>query len=282
MKKIFFRFVLFLNLTNSAVAQIIGGLPPLKPIEQKQVSPQSNFSAPFKPYSSFENLGFTAPKMYVKQFRTLTKKDCLPFSKKNNVDGLFCMYVIHTLAKEIDSAFPYALKAAELGNPIAQYEIINLYKKGLGIPKNQEASIYWNKKCVESKVASCEVNLGWNYMDSKSQLPIDYSQAMQLNLLGFEHGHAEGASNVGMLYEMGWGVPVDYDLAADWYKKAIRGSGSSGQAETRLANLYVLGLGVKKDHVEAKRLYKYVQDEPLFHIEYRKAARFELDSWSKN
>jgi TPR repeat protein len=277
MKFISIFCLLLLTILNIAVAQVNGGLPPITSSEQQKFKMKSNLASKFKPYEAFAGVGYAGTQMYVKQFRTLSKEDCLPQSRKGDPDALFCLYVIHRLAKEHDSAFPYALKSAELGNPVSQYETFNNYKNGFGTPKNLELAFYWKTKCAELKFSACELGLGWDYMDEKSTLPIDYSKAMRLNLAAYEHGDAEGASNVGMLYELGWGVPKDYAVAINWYKKAILGNGSSGQAETRLANLLSQGLGTSKDTEEARRLLQYVIDGKLFRSEYKNTARLELE-----
>jgi len=269
--------LLLSTILNNAVSQVNGGLPPIKSSEQQKFKMKSNLASKFKPYEAFAGVGLAGTQMYIKQFRTLSKDDCLPQSSKGDPDALFCMFVIHRLHEEHVSAFPYALKAAELGNPVSQYETYVNYKKGFGTPKNLELASYWRTKCAELKYANCELGLGWDYMDDKSSLPIDYSKAMRFNLAAYEHGHAEGASNVGMLYELGWGVPRDYAVAINWYKKAILGNGSSGQAETRLANLLSQGLGTTKDTEEAKRVLQYVIDEKSFTSEYKNTARIELE-----
>jgi TPR repeat protein len=277
MKNLLTFGILLFVIFNFAVAQVKGGLPPITGADQQKFKMKSNLATKYKPYEAFVGFGYAGTQMYVKQFRTLSKDDCLPQSRRGDTDALFCMYVIHRLAKEHESAFPYALKSAELGNPVSQYETFNNYQNGLGVSKNIEKAFYWKTKCAESKFSACELGLGWDYMDEKSKIPIDYSKAMKFNLSAYEHGDAEGASNVGMLYELGWGVTRDYALAINWYRKAILGSGSSGQAETRLANLLILGLGTDKDTDEARRLLKYVIEEKSFGSEYKKTARLELE-----
>lgn len=93
------------------------------------------------------------------------------------------------------------------------------------------------------------VNSGWKNMVST---PPDYALAMRNNRSGYKLNHPEGAANIGLLYEKGWGVPVNYVEAAIWYKEAIAmGAFRSVQADYQLAGLYENGLGVKKDRTLA-------------------------------
>lgn len=89
------------------------------------------------------------------------------------------------------------------------------------------------------------VNLGWKNMTSS---PPDYALAMRNNRSGYELNHPEGAANIGMLYENGWGVEKDAATAASWYQDAIAmDSFRSAQADYQLAGLYERGLGVNRD-----------------------------------
>jgi uncharacterized protein len=56
------------------------------------------------------------------------------------------------------------------------------------------------------------------------------------------------------MYADGEGVPQNYALAANWYRKAaehLPDFGGAGQGRNNLGLLYMDGLGVQKDYVQA-------------------------------
>jgi hypothetical protein len=56
------------------------------------------------------------------------------------------------------------------------------------------------------------------------------------------------------MYEFGEGVQQNYILAAKWYRKAaehVPDLGGAGQGRNNLGLLYLNGLGVPKDYVQA-------------------------------
>ena len=55
------------------------------------------------------------------------------------------------------------------------------------------------------------------------------------------------------MYELGWGVEEDKQLAAQWYRKAANDDDTLGQL--RLASLYRHGEGVAKNLKEAEKWY---------------------------
>ena len=64
-----------------------------------------------------------------------------------------------------------------------------------------------------------------------------------------EKGDAEAQYNLGVMYDLGVGVPEDDREAAKWYRKAADQGDSSGQLH--LGRMYYRGEGVPKDFVKA-------------------------------
>ncbi|HEY3307064.1 MAG TPA: tetratricopeptide repeat protein [Desulfuromonadaceae bacterium] len=59
---------------------------------------------------------------------------------------------------------------------------------------------------------------------------------------------------IGVMYEKGEGLTVDYAEAANWYRKAAEKGSAAGQY--RLGRLYERGQGVEQNNEEAIKLYK--------------------------
>ena len=81
------------------------------------------------------------------------------------------------------------------------------------------------------------VTEAWELTFPKEGLSPDYKRAYELNLNAYDHGHPEGASNIGLLYEKGLGVEKDIELASNWYLLALSGKFHSAQAEIGLARI---------------------------------------------
>ena len=82
------------------------------------------------------------------------------------------------------------------------------------------------------------VSEGWSHMDPNNGFH-DYGKAYDLNAKGYNLGHPEGASNIGMLYEKGWGVDQNLVEAIKWYQLALKNHNHSAQAEIGLARIYL-------------------------------------------
>ncbi len=73
----------------------------------------------------------------------------------------------------------------------------------------------------------------------------------------FEKGAEEDSmsmTNLGLLYQNGWGVEQDYAKARQWYEKSAAKDNAFGM--NRLAALYMEGRGVAKDYEKARQWYE--------------------------
>ncbi len=66
-----------------------------------------------------------------------------------------------------------------------------------------------------------------------------------------DQGDAQAQFNLGLMYDLGQGVPEDDAEAVAWYRKAAD-QGVAG-AQYTLGLLYTYGLGVPRDYVEAHK-----------------------------
>jgi len=81
------------------------------------------------------------------------------------------------------------------------------------------------------------VTEAWNLMYPKDGILPDYKKAYELNEKAYKLGHAEGASNIGLMYEKCLGVDEDASVAAKWYLMAKSSEFHSPQAEIGLARI---------------------------------------------
>ncbi|MCB1494772.1 MAG: SEL1-like repeat protein [Bauldia sp.] len=73
-----------------------------------------------------------------------------------------------------------------------------------------------------------------------------------------EAGSAIAMSNLGLIYDTGAGVPVDFAAAADWFRKGAEAGNVTAMAN--LAGLYYSGDGVDRDFAEARNWYAKAAD----------------------
>ncbi|HVU29282.1 MAG TPA: tetratricopeptide repeat protein [Sphingomicrobium sp.] len=81
----------------------------------------------------------------------------------------------------------------------------------------------------------------------------DFATALRLARPRALAGDASAQHVLGYLYETGSGVPLDYEIAASWNRKAAEQGNAGGQAD--LGWMYFKGLGVPRDPVQA---YKWL------------------------
>ena len=77
----------------------------------------------------------------------------------------------------------------------------------------------------------------------------DYATALRLWRPLADQGNAYAQTQLGVMYELGRGVPKGNATAAAWYRKAAEQGYAIGQAN--LGHMYEEGLGVPRDYVQA-------------------------------
>lgn len=152
-------------------------------------------------------------------------------------------------------------KAADQGEVGAQVSLAMMYAGGEIAPKNLGAAFYWFETAALKGQKNAQVSLGWAYMSNFLGLAPNYQLAMMWNRKAADQGFGRGSENIGLLYESGWGVPVNYFEAASWYKKALAQGADSGQAQFKLGRMYEDGRGVRKNLHEAANLYRAVVEK---------------------
>ena len=101
---------------------------------------------------------------------------------------------------------------AEQGDLAAQFELANMYRKGIGVPQ-------------------------------------DYRTAVKLYTPPAEQGNAFAQYNLGIMHSFGLGVIQDYETSLKWY--ILSAEQGNTFAQYNLGRLYFLGNGVKEDMIYA-------------------------------
>jgi uncharacterized protein len=103
---------------------------------------------------------------------------------------------------------------------------------------------------AEQGDAMAQVQLGVMYNIGQG-VPRDYATAVSWYRKAAEQGDAKAQFYLGLIYERGEGVPRDYAAAVNWYRKAAEQGYADAQAQ--LGFVYGLGQGVPRDYVTAHK-----------------------------
>jgi TPR repeat protein len=94
----------------------------------------------------------------------------------------------------------------------------------------------------------------------------DYADAMRLIRPLAEQGDAKAQYNLGLMYDIGKGVPQDDAEAVKWYSKAAEQG--NAWAQDNLGVMYAKGNGVPQDDVEAVKWYRKAAEQGHARAQY--------------
>ena len=87
----------------------------------------------------------------------------------------------------------------------------------------------------------------------------NFTAALEQYRKAAQQGSAAAQSNLGVMYENGYGVPQDYAQAVAWYRKAAGQGSAAGQ--NNLGVMYEMGKGVSKEVQQAVSWYGKAADQ---------------------
>jgi TPR repeat protein len=152
------------------------------------------------------------------------------------------------LPKDLKEAARWWLKSAGQGHVPAQRR----YGTAL-LPNSPSAGERWLLQAAEQGDAEAQLWLGVAY-ERGSFGATNAVEALKWYRKAAEGGDPDAQVVLGQEYEDGEGVEQNYQLAAEWYRKAaehVPNLGGAGQGSCRLGLLYMRGLGVPQDYVQA-------------------------------
>lgn len=166
-------------------------------------------------------------------------------------DGFFMIASMQAAGRgterDREAAFKNYLKAAELEQPRAMFEVGLAYKNGVGVAPNDEKARYWFGKAA----------------------PVNQDVAGT--------GKLSSYLTLGQIYEHGWGVRKDPAQAAKWFKLAAdeyRKLAEAGDliAMHRLAGMYRTGTGVSQDKSQLREWLRRAAEGGYFEAQYEYAV----------
>lgn len=159
--------------------------------------------------------------------------------------------------QNVATAVAWYRRAADQGNPLAQYALGNFYATGQGVTNDLTQAIHWWQKAADQNQAEAEAALGELYLlptETHGTNYLNYADAGRWLRRAAAHGSAAAMNNLGVAYETGLGVKVDFKAAANWYRAAAEQGDALAQAN--MGQLYFDGRGVAFDLVQAYKWFK--------------------------
>ena len=212
---------------------------------------------------------------------------------------------------------------ADSGNAEAQYWLGRIYDAGRLrlLPKDAEKSMHWyqkpaeqgyapaeyflclmhanreeleNERCMwraaENGVPEAQFWIGVAYEQNLWFGITDKQEAFKWFKRAAEHDQVDAEAALGRCYEAGEGVEQNYHLAREWYRKAaehVPNLGGAGQGRNELGLLYMDGLGLPKDYVQAYMWFSLAGTENLSAVQVEMTpaqiirAQQMADEWKK-
>lgn len=143
-------------------------------------------------------------------------------------------------------------RAAQAGDPEAQFLLGNILERGLKGPANPKAAVEWYRRAAEQGHAKAQFRIAEIYYAGRV-VPRNLDEAAKWMAKAAEAGIAEAQYNMGLMTERGQGVARDYAKAALWYWKA--GHQGLAAAQLQLGVAFASGKGVGRDPVEALKWF---------------------------
>src|SRR6185295_7385653 len=161
------------------------------------------------------------------------------------------------VTQDFATAAKWFRKAAESGNPDAQYNLGVLSEEGLGVKQDYTEALGWYQRAAEQGIPEAYIQLS-RLFDSGRAIPREkrYISAFSLNNAQYEP-IAEHCGDKAAAGEQG--KKIDYIGEAKWYEKAARLNIPC--AENTLAYMYENGLGETPDLAKAISLYKAAAEQ---------------------
>ncbi|CAN5225279.1 hypothetical protein BH10PSE19_BH10PSE19_14090 [soil metagenome] len=152
----------------------------------------------------------------------------------------------------LDAARCY-LKAANLGDAVAQFNMGVLYKEGKGVVRNMAQAVEWYQEAANQGYALAQFHLGYCYANGEG-IDRDPVKAVEWYRKAANQGDAIAQFHLGYCYDKGEGIARDLVKAVVWYRRAAKQE--DVVAQSALASCYAFGSGVEEDKVKAVKWYQ--------------------------
>ena len=122
-------------------------------------------------------------------------------------------------AGDYTSGPSFIRKAAEAGEPAAQYRLAKLHERGLGVPKDLQAAREWTERAAEGGNVKAMHDLAVYYAEGEGGQQ-SYAAAAEWFRKAAGYGLTDSQYNLAVLYEAGLGISPSQTEALYWYEVA--------------------------------------------------------------
>lgn len=122
--------------------------------------------------------------------------------------------------QDFETAIKIFEHLASQNNAIAQYAMAICYAQGKGVTPNLDIAMEYLYKSAEQEYAVALTELASVYCSGNENVSQDFHKAMELYLRAAKQGFPLAQIAIGRMYENGWGIDKDLNIAKKWYKKA--------------------------------------------------------------
>ena len=135
---------------------------------------------------------------------------------------------------DYERAYNEWLPLARAGNAAAQRNIGQLYRLGLGVPKDLKVAANWYRLAADQGLSRAQANLGVMYLRGEGVVR-DPAKGAEWFSKAADQGHVISQYNLALMLEQGYGVARNTSEAAKWFSEAA--DGGHDKAGDRLAAL---------------------------------------------
>ncbi|KAG0269596.1 hypothetical protein BGZ95_002011 [Linnemannia exigua] len=147
------------------------------------------------------------------------------------------------VSRDLKHAAEWYHKAAEQGNPHAQWALGKLYHHGSGVSLDYTKAMEWYLRASRQGNGQARADIGFLHYYGQG-VPQDFAAAVKWCLQAAEQDNSDAQYRLGHMHEYGQGVPQDYSKAMEWYRKAA--DQGDWKSSKMVGHLYHKGLAVPR------------------------------------
>lgn len=168
----------------------------------------------------------------------------------------FFLFILTSLALQAEPIVSPEKSPEKQGTPEDQFQLAVALMKGEGVSKDPERAGYWFRKAAEQGNTRAMNALGSLYCEGNGT-PVNYQLAKEwfVKALAQKDPEPRAMYNIGHMEEKGLGRKSDMKSALAWYEKAS--AAGLSKATQHLGEIYYYGDGgIAKDYLKARTYFK--------------------------
>lgn len=143
---------------------------------------------------------------------------------RSNPEAQYYLGLMYEFGKGVDKRLEEALRlyrlSAAQGFGLGIQSVARFHQSGFATPKDDLEATRWYYLCALRGEGTCMSSMASRYIYGLGGVEVDYAEGMRWARLAVEKKTSGGYLYMGIIYEMGMGVPKDATEAAQWYRKA--------------------------------------------------------------